>query len=190
MRFLAAAGALAALSTTLALTGCDLLPQAEPPLSEQPAVDTTSMAAEPAGAQPSRRARRSPSRRPSGVTTGAAREGSERAADSAPPRPPAPTPAQRARMAMAADLERLVVAQNEHIANEGRYSSRLSRLGLRYIPHAGVSVQILDGDAVGWSAVATHADFPEQRCGIWIGSAPPSLASYVPAEGVPGCIGR
>jgi hypothetical protein len=50
-------------------------------------------------------------------------------------------------------------------------------------------VQVLGGDGAGWSAVATHENFPDQRCGIWVGEAPPALSGIAPAEGIPGCTG-
>jgi hypothetical protein len=179
----------ACLLAAAALASCDLLPGARV-AGEQAAADTGAVFGDTAGAsQTSDRPRR---RRPtrsaaSGGQAGAAAESTSDTGAAAPVTPAPPTAAQRARSTMSTDLRRLADAQAEHLANEGRYSSRISRLGLRYIPHAGVSVQLLSGDGAGWSAVATHESFPHERCAIWMGEAPPSLTGIAPAEGVPGC---
>jgi hypothetical protein len=179
----------ACLAAAAVLTSCDLLPGARVP-GEQAAADSGAVFGDTAGAsQTSDRPRR---RRPtrtaaSGGRTGAGAETGGDSAAAVPAAPAPPTAAQRARSTMSTDLRRLADAQAEHLANEGRYSSRISRLGLRYIPHAGVSVQLLSGDGAGWSAVATHENFPGERCAIWIGELPASLTGIAPAEGVPGC---
>jgi hypothetical protein len=183
----------AALAAAAALASCDLVPGLRAP-AEQAAADTGAVFGDTAGvSQPEARPRRSRTRRPTadrpsggdpavGLATGDS-------ADPVPAAPPPPTAYDRARASMSTDLRRLADAQSEHLANEGRYSSRLSRLGLRYLPHAGVSVQLVTGDGGGWSAVATHENFPGQRCGIWVGEAPPAITGIAPAEGIPGCTG-
>lgn len=184
----------AALAAAAALASCDLVPGLRAP-AEQVVADTGAIFGDTAGvSQPEPRPRRSRTRRPPATRTGGADPAvgvvTSDSASAAPITPPAPTAYDRARANMSADLRRLADAQSEHLANEGRYSSRLARLGLRYLPHAGVSVQLLSGDGSGWSAVATHENFPGQRCGIWVGEAPASISGIAPAEGIPGCTGR
>ncbi len=154
-------------------------------------VDTTAVVEE-AGATAASRPAPTPRRR----TTSRGARAAVPVADTAPARdttpaaPPPPTAEQRARTTMASDLRRLAVAQSEYLANQGRYSSNLSRLGIRYIPHPGVSVQIVEGNSEGWAAVAVHSSFPEDRCGIWVGSRPEQMAAYAPSPNTPGCLGR
>ncbi len=93
---------------------------------------------------------------------------------------------------METDLRRLVAGQAQYFANVGRYSSRLSTIGLRFLPHRGVSVQMLSADAFGWSAKATHVDAPGKSCVVWIGqpTRKPSTDGQGLAaafEGVPVC---
>lgn len=176
------------LAAAAALTSCDLLPGARVP-GEQAAADSGAVFGDTAGASQTsdRPRRRRPNRTAAGGRAGPGRGSGVDTAAAPPAAPAPPTAAQRARSTMATDLRRLADAQAEHLANEGRYSSRISRLGLRYIPHAGVSVQLLSGDGDGWSAEATHESFPGERCAIWIGPPPASLTGIAPAEGVPGC---
>ena len=180
----AAAGLAAA-----ALVSCDLLPVGGRLPPEQAVVDSGAVFGDTAGSyQPSASRRSRPSRRSSAAgRSAAAVAAADTVADTAPPAPPPPTPAERAKATMSIDLRRLADAQSEHLANEGRYSPRLARLGLRYIPHAGVSVQLVSGDAEGWAAVATHERFPDERCAIWVGQAPADVTSIAPAPGIPGC---
>lgn len=169
-----------------ALGACDLLPLGGR-APEQAVADTGTVVQESGATPASAPARRSaPSRR---ARTVPQPDATAAPADTPQPAPPPPTPVQRARGAMISDLERLESAQAEHLANQGRYSSQLARLGLRYIPHAGVRVQIASGDAAGWAAVATHADVPGERCVIWVGQAPADLAAIAPAPGRPACAG-
>lgn len=173
--------------TVLALAGCDMLPL-RGRTADQAVADTTPIVEESGSAAsaipPARARRRTTARRPPAP----AAADTVAAADSAPPPPPRPTPADRARSAMMADLQRLERAQAEHLANQGRYSGQLSRLGLRYIPHAGVRVQLVEGDAAGWAAVATHADFPQERCALWVGQAPSDIRAIAPAPGHAACV--
>lgn len=182
---------LALLLATTALSSCDLLPGAREAPAQ--AVADSATEDETTAARPSRSRRGSSTRTAvSGASTrarAAAHADSVARADSSPP-PPSPTPVQRARATMSTDLRRLAVAQSEHLANQGRYSARLSRLGIRYIPHNGVSVQLASGDERGWAAVATHEDFPGEQCAVWEGYASPEIIAIAPIDGTPGCSGR
>lgn len=176
----------------VALTGCDLLPSVSQAPQETAMVDTSAVVEE-AGATAASRPAPTPRRRTTSRGARAAAPAADTAAparDTTPAAPPPPTAEQRARTTMASDLRRLAVAQSEYLANQGRYSSNLSRLGIRYIPHPGVSVQIIEGNSEGWAAVAVHSSFPEDRCGIWVGNRPEQMAAYVPSPNTPGCLGR
>lgn len=183
----------AAVIAAAALASCDLLPGGARMPAEQASADSGAVFGDTAGSYaPETRPRR---RRPTRTAAAGGRAGTgpaavDTAADTTPPAPPPPTAADRARSTMALDLRRLAEAQDEHLANEGRYSSRLSRLGLRYLPHAGVSVQLVSGDGQGWAALATHENFPEERCAIWMGQAADDITAVAPAPGIPGCTGR
>jgi len=43
---------------------------------------------------------------------------------------------------------------------------------LPFVPPPGVAVQLLHADALGWTAVATHASLPGKSCVIWAGQVP------------------
>lgn len=192
MRFSCLLRPAAVVIAAAALASCDLLPGTRVP-AEQALADSGAVFGDTAGSyEPETGPRR---RRPTRTAAAGARAGAgvataDSSTDTMPPAPPPPTAADRARATMSLDLRRLADAQEEHLANEGRYSSRLSRLGLRYIPHAGVSVQLVSGDGQGWAAVATHDNFPAERCAIWVGQAADDMTAIAPAPGIPGCTGR
>jgi hypothetical protein len=73
---------------------------------------------------------------------------------------------------MRGDLRRLVIAQKQYFANQGQYSDRLSALAIRYLPHAGVSVQITAAGSSGWAGRATYDGRPGASCVIWVGAVP------------------
>lgn len=90
---------------------------------------------------------------------------------------------------MASDLRRLATAQAEHFANHGRFATQFSRLGIRYIPHAGVNVRITHAGVTGWAARATHAEFEGVECVIEVGDPTGSGTVPVPpgSGGEPSC---
>ena len=81
---------------------------------------------------------------------------------------PAPRPAPPAVAAPRADLQRLVAAQEQHIANVGRYASRIPALALRYLPATGVNLAILSASESGWSGRATRTGYAGS-CVVWVG---------------------
>ena len=85
-----------------------------------------------------------------------------------PPPPPRPSPFAGAR----SDLQRLVTAQEQHIANVGRYASRAQYLALRYLPHAGVHLTIVSATDSGWIGRATRDGSPGGSCVVWVGKVP------------------
>jgi hypothetical protein len=99
------------------------------------------------------------------------------------PRPPASAPIRR-------DLERLVSAQEQHLANVGRYASRTQYLALRYLPQAGVSLTILTASDSGWAGRATREGW-DGSCVVWVGkvSAPRTARQNLqpPSAGIPLC---
>lgn len=160
----AAAGAAA-----LFLTGCDLLPR-----RPAPAADSLLAAADSAD---SARAAPAPPRRSPRRTSPAERSTPPRSVpradtvrrDSAipapPPRPPSSTPVRE-------DLQRLVPAQEQHLATVGRYASRAQYLALRYLPHTGVNLIITVASDSGWAGRATREGWDGRSCVIWIGKVP------------------
>lgn len=116
-----------------------------------------------------------------------------------PPRDTAPaaqqSPAvQRSRLwgEMKADLERLVRAQEQHLANTGEYATRFQVLGLRYVPHAGVDVSIVSATDTGWVGRAVRSGWEGRSCVVWVGRPESRPATdrqgTVPSRsGVPAC---
>ena len=88
--------------------------------------------------------------------------------------PPAPAPVQRPSPSLAPrrDLERLVTAQEQHIANVGRYASRLQYLALRYLPQAGVNLVIESASDSGWVGRATREGWTGSSCVVWVDKVP------------------
>ena len=166
----------AALAAALALpvVACaDFPPRAAPPsdnvvMAADSAVDSTPAAA--AATRPSRTARPRPAAsHPSAADVA---DGPRSRADSATR--PAPAPAERPSPSIAPrrDLQRLVTAQEQHIANVGRYASRMQYLALRYLPQAGVNLVIENASDSGWVGRATRDGWPGGSCVVWVGRVP------------------
>jgi len=87
---------------------------------------------------------------------------------------PAPVQAERPSPSVAPrrDLQRLVTAQEQHIANVGRYASRVQYLALRYMPQAGVNLMIESASDSGWVGRATRDGWPGGSCVVWVGRVP------------------
>jgi hypothetical protein len=88
--------------------------------------------------------------------------------------------------AMRSDLRNLVTAQEVHYADHATYTTSFA--ALNYTASTGVTVQILEATATGWSGTATHERAPGARCGIYVGTARRPFAE-VEEEGVPACVG-
>jgi hypothetical protein len=83
-----------------------------------------------------------------------------------------------------------VSAQEQHLANVGRYASRTQYLALRYLPQAGVSLTILTASDSGWAGRATREGW-DGSCVVWVGkvSAPRTARQNLqpPSAGIPLC---
>lgn len=161
----------------LALAGCDALgrgvermtaaarPADATPVDSAAAVDSVRQSASGGTSAQRPRKRTRPPKASRSAAASRATAAAVPAESAAPPLPP-PPPRDAALDAMAADLRRLVLAQRQHFANQGEFSSRLSQLAIRYVPHAGVNVQIVAADANGWSARAVHEARPGWHCTV------------------------
>jgi hypothetical protein len=67
------------------------------------------------------------------------------------------------------DLERLVRAQDQHMANTGGYAARFQYLGLRYVPNAGVNISIESATDSGWVGRGTRTGWDGRSCVVWVG---------------------
>ena len=158
----------AVLAAALALpaAACSDFPQRSAPPADNVVVADTAVDSTPAQPAPARtRNRPRPARTGSGTAASAART------DSAPP---APAPVQRPSPSAAPrrDLERLVTAQEQHIANVGRYASRMQYLALRYLPQAGVNLVIESASDSGWVGRATREGWAGSSCVVWVDKVP------------------
>lgn len=102
--------------------------------------------------------------------------------------------AQRSRpwVEMKSDLERLVRAQEQHLANTGGYAERFQVLGLRYVPHTGVDVSIVSATDSGWVGRAVRSGWEGRSCVVWVGRpasrpATDRQGTVPPRSGVPAC---
>ena len=81
-------------------------------------------------------------------------------------------------------------AQEQHVANVGRYASRTQYLALRYLPQAGVSLTILTASDSGWAGRGTREGW-DGSCVVWVGKVtPPQTARQnlqPPTPGIPLC---
>ena len=158
----------AALAALLALpaAACSDFPQrqAPPPENVVVASDTAVDSTPPRPASRSRTRPRPARTAPAGAATAPR-------TDSAPP---APAPVQRPAPSIAPrrDLERLVTAQEQHIANVGRYASRMQYLALRYLPQAGVNLMIESASDSGWVGRATREGWTGSSCVVWVDKVP------------------
>lgn len=160
---------LVACSTTLLTTGCGELRRPGAPSETvmapaDTAVDTSTASATTPTTSRSRRSRGT------GTSSRAGRPETPPAAAPDTVRPPAPRPSPAA--GARSDLQRLVTAQEQHVANVGRYASRTQYLGLRYMPHAGVTLTIETATDSGWSGRATRDGWPGASCVVWVGKVP------------------
>jgi len=170
------------------LGACSEFPRRPPPPPPETAFEEDSLAdstrRDTAAARPARRTPRRTTPRPPPATT----TRTDTAARVVTPPPPAPRPPASAPVRR--DLERLVSAQAQHLANVGRYASRTQYLALRYLPQAGVSLTILTASDSGWAGRATREGW-EGSCVVWVGKvAPPRTARQnlqPPSAGVPLC---
>ena len=205
-RFLASAPVLRVLVSTMLLAGCNAILGDRPTISDATAAadsiaadsvraDSTRRAEQVATATPKRRrgtgprSPRTTASRPTTPAVTAARPDTQRpdTAAFAPPARPAPPAVSAPR----ADLQRLVAAQEQHIANVGRYASRIPALALRYLPASGVNLAILSASEAGWSGRATRTGYAGS-CVVWVGqpeSKPKTDGQGLvpPTAGVPVC---
>ena len=80
----------------------------------------------------------------------------------------------RARAAtLRADLRNLITAQEQYLAETGTYTSNTALLS--YHSSEGVTVNIIEATASGWSATTTHPLSLPLTCAIFYGSAQPLL---------------
>ncbi|MCJ7627166.1 MAG: hypothetical protein MUO50_02145, partial [Longimicrobiales bacterium] len=91
--------------------------------------------------------------------------------------------------AMESDLEGLIALQAEYFRSHGSFSGSPSVLGFR--PSEGVNVSLI-ATPDGWSAAATHEEYPrEVGCAVYGGSGIPPSSPVSPTEaGVVECVGR
>ncbi len=94
-----------------------------------------------------------------------------------------PEDARRTLTAVRSDLEVLLRAQESYHAENGRYGYDLAAVG--FAPSQGVSVDVLEADEEGFSALAT-ADRGRLECVVFTGSADPPRA-YSRRAGVVAC---
>ncbi|HEU4700271.1 MAG TPA: hypothetical protein VFS40_13890 [Gemmatimonadales bacterium] len=207
------AGVLLAAVLSPVLAGCDLLPGRAPGAGGTMTADArgagstdTASAGAAAGAVGSRsarhraaraaRARRLAEKAEAGKSGAAAPGGGSAPTtgpmmDTAVPPVPPPPVLDPLTGAMRDDLRRLVAAQKQHFANQGQYSSRLADLAIRYLPHAGVSIQITSAGTGGWTGRAVADARPGTSCVVWVGTAakPATDAQHrsPAAAGVPVC---
>jgi hypothetical protein len=77
----------------------------------------------------------------------------------------------------------LVVAQEAHFADVGRYASTPGSLHLE--PDVGVEIVITRANERGWSAVLSHPGAPGRGCAVWVGkvlSVPVTPAGRIPTR--------
>ena len=86
------------------------------------------------------------------------------------------------RAAVAADLARLVDAQDEFRDANGRFGS-LADLGVAFISSQGVRLRVHRADSSGWNASAWHLR-TSRTCTITVGSGPAAVADRPSGEPV------
>ncbi len=84
---------------------------------------------------------------------------------------------------LVSELERLSVAQRAFFDENDYYAGSLDALG--FSPASGVRVDVIQGDALGFSAIARSGD---NECAIYHGEVR-SPRSYLSAPDVPACRG-
>ena len=86
---------------------------------------------------------------------------------------------------MKADLRNLVSAQESYYYdNSVYYNGAIPNPAIPFSPSGGVSITILSGDAVGWSATSSYASIAS-TCAVFIGGAAPPAPAVI--EGSPTC---
>ena len=86
---------------------------------------------------------------------------------------------------MKGDLRNLATAQEAYAGDNGTYyGGAVPAAGLVYNPSVGVTINVLEATAGGWSASASNAQ-TTRTCAIYIGSAAPLPPATV--EGRVGC---
>jgi len=86
---------------------------------------------------------------------------------------------------MKGDLRNLATAQEAYAGDNGAYyGGAVPAAGLVYNPSVGVTINVLEATAGGWSASASSAQ-TTRTCAIYIGSAAPLPPATV--EGRVGC---
>lgn len=85
---------------------------------------------------------------------------------------------------MESDLRYLALAQEEYYSEFDGYANAIAVLDYHASPGVAIALQV---DAMGWSAVATHAQRSSDRtfCAIFYGDVPPVFPATL--EGAPGC---
>jgi len=154
----------AALAALLALpaAACSDFPQRQAPPENVVAAADTAVDSTPA--RPASRSRTRP--RPARTTPAGAATAPRTDSAPAPVQRPSPSVAPRR------DLERLVTAQEQHIANVGRYASRIQYLALRYLPQSGVNLIIESASDSGWVGRATRDGWAGSSCVVWVDKVP------------------
>jgi len=156
----------AALAALLALpaAACSDFPQRQAPPENVVAAADTAVDSTPARPASRSRTRPRPARTtPAGAATAPR---TDSAPASATVQRPSPSVAPRR------DLERLVTAQEQHIANVGRYASRIQYLALRYLPQSGVNLIIESASDSGWVGRATRDGWAGSSCVVWVDKVP------------------
>lgn len=159
----------AVLAAALALpaAACSDFPQRSAPPADNVAMAADSAAdSTPAGPAPARTRNRPRAARAAPRPTATAPR------TDSPPSAPAPVQRPAPSLAPRRDLERLVTAQEQHIANVGRYASRMQYLALRYLPQAGVNLMIESASDSGWVGRATREGWTGSSCVVWVDKVP------------------
>lgn len=74
---------------------------------------------------------------------------------------------------MKADLRNLAVMEESYFYDTAAYTANLGTLEARgFLPSRGVTVQIREAVATGWSATVSHTASPRQ-CHLFVGAAAP-----------------
>ncbi|HEX6643555.1 MAG TPA: hypothetical protein VF037_02700 [Gemmatimonadales bacterium] len=105
---------------------------------------------------------------------------------------PAAVPRPNPSAPVRSDLERLVRAQDQHMANTGGYAARFQYLGLRYVPNAGVNISIESATDSGWVGRGTRTGWEGRSCVVWVGRPEAQPATdrqglRPPRSGIPVC---
>jgi type IV pilus assembly protein PilA len=97
------------------------------------------------------------------------------------------TKSQAYRTAMKSDLRNLVTAQEAYFADSAKYTNLIDSTHLKFQPSTGVTItpsSIVAGPGY-WSATATHAQLPGEKCSIAFNTPNPTVPTA--PEGEPAC---